>query len=163
MYSVLIVEDKMLVRLGLKNSIQWDKFNMKVIADAADGQTAISIYENEKPDIVITDIKMPIMGGIKISFKIPFVKKTAGRPRANMGKDSVFWDSLEFWYKARKAGIVDPDSFTQKNDAFTAKSKNGQLLTVYGNWQAKSANRELQKLNPNAAFEPRSHITDRTG
>jgi two-component system response regulator YesN len=66
MYTVLIVEDEMLVRLGLKNSIDWSKFNMLVIGDASDGRAALALYEAEKPDIVITDIKMPIMDGMEL-------------------------------------------------------------------------------------------------
>lgn len=77
-----------------------------------------------------------------------------GKPRTYYGKDSVFWDSLKFWYKAKKAGIVDPDSFTQKNDAWSAKSKNGQLLTVYGSWMVSPANAALQQTNKDAAFAP---------
>lgn len=70
MFRVLIVEDEMLVRLGLKNSIEWSKFDMAVIADAADGQTAWEIYQKEKPDLIITDLKMPVMGGMELITKI---------------------------------------------------------------------------------------------
>ena len=70
MLRVLIVEDEMLVRLGLKNSIEWSKFDMLVIADAADGQAAWEIYQKEKPDIIITDLKMPVMDGMELISKI---------------------------------------------------------------------------------------------
>ncbi len=70
MYKVLIVEDEMLVRVGLKNSVDWAKFNMVVVADVADGMTALSIYQREKPDLIITDIKMPKMSGMELISKI---------------------------------------------------------------------------------------------
>ncbi len=70
MYKVLIVEDEMLVRVGLKNSINWNKFNMDVIADVANGQTALEKYESEAPDLIITDIKMPIMDGMELITRI---------------------------------------------------------------------------------------------
>ncbi len=70
MFRVLIVEDEMLVRLGLKNSIDWAKFDMTVIADAADGQAAEQIYLKEKPDLIITDIKMPVMDGMELIARI---------------------------------------------------------------------------------------------
>lgn len=70
MYKVLLVEDEMLVRFGLKNSIDWNTFNMTVIADAANGQDAWQLYISECPDIIITDIKMPIMGGMELIEKI---------------------------------------------------------------------------------------------
>lgn len=70
MYKVLIVEDEMLVRVGLKNSVNWEKFNMTVVADAADGLTGLSVYQKEKPDIIITDLKMPKMSGMELISKI---------------------------------------------------------------------------------------------
>ena len=70
MYRVVIVEDEMLVRMGLKNSIQWDKFNMCVIADVANGKLAWEICQKEMPDLIITDIKMPVMDGMELIQKI---------------------------------------------------------------------------------------------
>ena len=70
MFTVLIVEDELLVRIGLKSSINWDKMGMKVIADVPNGQAAMEVYEREKPDIVLTDIKMPVMDGIQLISKI---------------------------------------------------------------------------------------------
>ena len=40
MYTVLIAEDEMLVRMGLAASVLWEKLDMQVVADAADGQKA---------------------------------------------------------------------------------------------------------------------------
>ena len=70
MFRVIIAEDEMLVRLGLKNSIDWNKFNMSVIGDAADGKTALELYETEKPDLIITDLKMPVMSGMDLIARI---------------------------------------------------------------------------------------------
>ncbi len=70
MYKVLIVEDEMLVRVGLKNSVDWSKFNMEVIADVANGLAGLSVYQKEKPDFVITDLKMPKMDGMEFISKI---------------------------------------------------------------------------------------------
>ncbi|HEY5585735.1 MAG TPA: helix-turn-helix domain-containing protein [Ruminiclostridium sp.] len=70
MYKVMIAEDEMLVRLGLKNSIHWENFNMEVISDVPDGQIAWEIYKNNKPDMIITDLKMPLMGGMELIEKI---------------------------------------------------------------------------------------------
>ena len=70
MYRVLIVEDEMLVRSGLKNSIDWKKFGMEIIAEASDGQAAWEIYQRERPDLIITDLKMPIMDGMELIAKI---------------------------------------------------------------------------------------------
>jgi len=56
----------MLVRIGLKNSVDWSKYKMKVVADFSDGQTAWEYCRKEKPDILITDIRMPRMDGMEL-------------------------------------------------------------------------------------------------
>jgi two-component system response regulator YesN len=66
MYRVVIAEDEMLVRLGLRNAINWGQFDMEVIADVPNGQEALQMYERERPDIIITDLRMPVMGGIEL-------------------------------------------------------------------------------------------------
>lgn len=48
--------------------------------------------------------------------------------------NSIFWDAAKFYYKANKAGILDPDFFINKYDNYTAKYKAGQLLTVAPSW-----------------------------
>ncbi|WP_164545579.1 helix-turn-helix domain-containing protein [Paenibacillus albus] len=71
MWNVMIVEDEMLVRLGFKNSVQWEHYGMAVCADAANGREAWDYYSREvKPDVIITDLRMPIMGGIELIKKI---------------------------------------------------------------------------------------------
>ncbi|MFC3802382.1 response regulator [Cohnella sp. GCM10012308] len=70
MYRVMIVEDEMLVRVGLRSSVDWSKYGMEVAADLPDGQAAWDYYEKEKPDIVITDIRMPRMDGMQLIERI---------------------------------------------------------------------------------------------
>ncbi len=66
MYKVLIVDDEMLVRMGLKSSIEWEKYGFEIINEASNGQKAMELIEKNTPDILITDIKMPIMDGITL-------------------------------------------------------------------------------------------------
>ena len=70
MYNVLIVEDELLVRLGLKNSIEWGKYEMSVVADVANGEEAWEVFNREKLDLIITDIRMPVMDGMEFIRKI---------------------------------------------------------------------------------------------
>lgn len=70
MYKVLIADDENLIRITLKNMIDWHALNCEVIALAKDGQEAYQIYQSAHPEIVITDLKMPRMDGIELITKI---------------------------------------------------------------------------------------------
>ncbi|WP_409345923.1 response regulator [Paenibacillus sp. MBLB4367] len=70
MLKVVIAEDEMFVRIGMKNSISWEKFGMQVVADVSNGQEAWEVYQREKPDLILTDIKMPVMNGMELIGKI---------------------------------------------------------------------------------------------
>lgn len=65
-HSILIVEDEMLVRGGLKAMIGWDKLDIEVCGDAENGAEALKIYEKFHPDIILTDIRMPVMDGLEM-------------------------------------------------------------------------------------------------
>lgn len=70
MYRVMIVEDEKIVRRGLVSMIRWKSLDMEVIIDAKDGEEAYEYYLQYKPDIILTDLRMPIMGGIDLIKKI---------------------------------------------------------------------------------------------
>jgi two-component system response regulator YesN len=62
--SVMIVDDEMHIRNGIKMKVDWERHGMRVMAEASDGLEALSIIENDKIDLVITDINMPLMDGL---------------------------------------------------------------------------------------------------
>ena len=65
MIRVLIADDEMLIRVGIKSILDSsDKY--ECIGGAANGKQALELAESEKPDIIITDIKMPEMDGIEL-------------------------------------------------------------------------------------------------
>lgn len=78
MYKVIIAEDELFVRLGVKMSVDWGKLDMEVVADVENGKQALEAWELLKPDIIITDIKMPLMDGISM---IREIRKTDNRTR----------------------------------------------------------------------------------
>lgn len=67
MIKVFLVEDEFIVREGIKNNIDWDKYGYEFCGEASDGELAFPIISKEKPDIVITDIRMPFMDGLELS------------------------------------------------------------------------------------------------
>ena len=66
MLRVMIVEDEHFVRIGIKNSVPWETYGMQVVCDAENGRQALEQYQNWKPEIIITDLKMPVMNGIAL-------------------------------------------------------------------------------------------------
>ena len=65
-YKVLIVDDEFLTRKGIIAKLNWSELGISNIEEASDGVEALEIIELVKPDIVITDVKMPRMGGIEL-------------------------------------------------------------------------------------------------
>ncbi len=70
MYTVMIVEDELLVRMGLNTSIPWESLEMQVIAAESNGTSAWESFRAKKPDIVLTDLRMPGMNGTELIRKI---------------------------------------------------------------------------------------------
>ena len=66
-YRLLIVDDEVLIRKALSQYIDWESLNCVVHATASNGKEAIKIIEENKIDIVITDVKMPLIDGIELS------------------------------------------------------------------------------------------------
>lgn len=66
MYRILIVDDEKLIRKGLIAKLAHNDVCHSWIGEAGNGQEALDIIKSEKPDIVITDIKMPVMDGIQL-------------------------------------------------------------------------------------------------
>ena len=67
MLKIFLVEDEMIMREGIKKNIDWEKENFVFVGDAADGELAYPLILQKKPDILITDIKMPFMDGLELS------------------------------------------------------------------------------------------------
>ncbi|MDF2987039.1 MAG: two component transcriptional regulator, AraC family [Eubacterium sp.] len=67
MYKLLVVDDEEEVRRGLIQKIEWYKYNFEIVGEAQNGREALDIIEENVPDIIITDISMPIMNGLELS------------------------------------------------------------------------------------------------
>ena len=66
MYKLLIVDDEPLVQVGIKSMLNWAELNTEIIGTAVNGQAALKTIEEQSPDIVITDVKMPVMSGLEL-------------------------------------------------------------------------------------------------
>lgn len=66
MLKIAIIDDEALVRMGLKSMVPWEELGYQLIGEAGNGQSGLDLITNLKPDIVITDIKMPVMDGLEM-------------------------------------------------------------------------------------------------
>jgi len=73
MYSVFLVDDEPIVLEGIRSKIDWESSGFTFAGEATDGEIALSMIHELKPDILITDIKMPFMDGLQLAAAI---KKT---------------------------------------------------------------------------------------
>ncbi len=65
---VVIAEDEALIRLDLKEMLQEDGY--EVVGEAGDGETAVRLAGEQRPDLVILDVKMPVLDGISAAERI---------------------------------------------------------------------------------------------
>ena len=76
MIQTIIVDDDFLVRSYLKQLNAWEKAGYQITADARDGEEALEIADRLKPDVIFTDISMPLLNGIEFIQKIRKKNKT---------------------------------------------------------------------------------------
>ena len=63
---VLLVDDEIMIREGFKRLFDWESHDCEVVGEAADGMEALSKIDSLLPDIVIMDINIPIINGLKV-------------------------------------------------------------------------------------------------
>ena len=64
--KVLLVDDEMMIREGFKRLFDWKAHDCEIVGEAADGMEALAKIDTLEPDIVIMDINIPIISGLKV-------------------------------------------------------------------------------------------------
>ena len=67
MVKLFLVEDEIVMRDGIKRQINWEKEDIEFVGEASDGELAWPMILETRPDILLTDIKMPFMDGLELS------------------------------------------------------------------------------------------------
>ena len=80
MYQVLLVDDEKYISKGLESGVDWESLNVDTIYTAQNAEAALGIIRERRPDVVVTDIRMPGMSGLELIktakeeyHEIPFV------------------------------------------------------------------------------------------
>lgn len=101
MYKLMIVDDEYATRHGLKVCIDWASYGIEVVGEAENGKRGLELVEQLRPDIVLSDVRMPYMDGIEMSkllkqqhpeIKIVFISG---------------YDDIEYLKSAMKVDAVD--------------------------------------------------------
>lgn len=101
MYRIVLVDDEPLILAGIASLIQWEAYSCTLAGKATNGSNALELIREAQPDIVITDIRMPVMDGLELMEKCK-----------NEGIEFAFivLTNLEEFHLARRAvqlGAVD--------------------------------------------------------
>lgn len=99
MYQVLIVDDEKIEREGISALIDWEHYGFQLLGAAKNGVEALEMISRQAPDIVITDIKMPVISGIDLIRQV-----AAGHPKIVFAVLSGYGD-YEFTSKAMLLGV----------------------------------------------------------
>jgi len=102
MYKLLIVDDEPLVQIGVSSMLNWNSLGFTICGTAANGEIALRMIEKELPDLVIADIKMPVMDGLQL----------LKRCRETYGELPVFliltsYEEFQLAKEALKYGVLD--------------------------------------------------------
>jgi len=150
---VVVCDDQDLVRTGVVTIIDAQP-DLRVVGEAADGQNAIRIVEQEKPDVVVMDIRMPRLDGIEATRRI------AGPGIGNPAKvlivttfnlDALVFDALRagasgFLLKdARPLDLLDAIRTVAAGDSLLSPAVTRTLIGRYGE-RVRPASRDLSAL-----------------
>ena len=76
-YTVLVVDDEFELRRALIEKVDWQSAGFEVIGEAENGIEALECIENLEPDLIITDIKMPMISGLELAKRIREIRPAA--------------------------------------------------------------------------------------
>ena len=102
MFKVLIVDDEPYIRQGLKSIIDWEQYGFIICGEASDGEEGVKQVIKLSPDLVITDIKMPVMDGLE------FIKHS----KNILGSNAHFivlsgYNDFKYARSSIKYGVID--------------------------------------------------------
>lgn len=70
MLSIFLVDDEPIIRKGLKKLIPWEQYGFRISGEAGNGQEALEAITSDNADIVIADLKMPVMNGLELCSRL---------------------------------------------------------------------------------------------
>ncbi len=66
MWKLVVADDEPKIRRGLENILEWSDYNIEIVGEAEDGEIALEVINEKKPDIILLDINMPFLNGLNL-------------------------------------------------------------------------------------------------
>lgn len=111
MTKVMVVDDERNIREGIIHLIDWNSLDCEITGDVANGQEALSLLEHQTFDLIVSDIKMPILDGLELANQV--------RNKYPKTKVIILTAYSDFSY-AKKAIQYDVVDFVVKNEFMSA-------------------------------------------
>jgi two-component system response regulator YesN len=98
---MLVADDELWIRERIINSINWAEIGVTITGQASDGEEALALFNKLKPDIIITDIRMPVISGLEF---ISALKESGINSKVIIISG---YSEFEYAQKALKLGVFD--------------------------------------------------------
>lgn len=149
--KVFLVEDEMVIRRGIKNSIDWEKEGYIFCGEASDGELAYPMIIKEKPDILITDISMPFMDGLElcklVKKELPNIKILilSGYDEFDYAKEAIRLGVTEYLLKPISSGKL-LEALNGVSESIRREKEDKDLVRKYMEEMRENTEHEKQKF-----------------
>lgn len=149
--KIFLVEDEMVIRRGIKNSIDWEKEGYIFCGEASDGELAYPMIIKEKPDILITDIRMPFMDGLElcklVKKELPNIKILilSGYDEFDYAKEAIRLGVTEYLLKPISSGKL-LEALNGVSESIRREKEDKDLVRKYMEEMRENTEHEKQKF-----------------
>lgn len=149
--KVFLVEDEMVIRRGIKNSIDWEKEGYIFCGEASDGELSYPMIIKEKPDILITDIRMPFMDGLElcklVKKELPNIKILilSGYDEFDYAKEAIRLGVTEYLLKPISSGKL-LEALNGVSESIRREKEDKDLVRKYMEEMRENTEHEKQKF-----------------
>src|SRR5574344_151536 len=145
-YTVLVVDDEQEQRLALIERVDWNGAGFEVVGEAENGVEALDVLESLEPDLILTDIKMPMISGLELAARVREL-----RPATQVVILSGY-DSFEYAQTAINYNIISyllkpisPAEMTK--ELFKIHSRMDERFSVVSKVQSIGTKEQLRELS----------------